>query len=156
MEHISTISKSNLAKPLLLSVIDGLSLVHGTEWQNTVVGTMASGFECPIFVPAIGKYTLQLAYLRFLSISCEEERNILRRIKKRKANCIGHTLRTKWLLKTVIDGKIDGNRRRRRRRRRRRNRLQQLRNYYKDKRIMEIGRGSTRSHSVEKWLWKRL
>ena len=58
MEHISTITKSNSAKPLLLYVINGLSMQHGAEWQSTVVGTIASGFECPIFIPDNGKHTL--------------------------------------------------------------------------------------------------
>jgi hypothetical protein len=71
----------------------------------------------------------------FSSISCEEERNILRRIcaKQRKVNRIGHMLRSKCLLKTVIDGKIGGKKRRIRRRRWRKNRLKRH-NDYKDKR----------------------
>ena len=49
-----------------------------------------------------------------------EQRNILREIRKRKANWIGHTLRRNCLLKQVIEGKIKGeievtNRQRRRR-----------------------------------------
>jgi len=124
MEHIFTISKFNSVMPVLLYVNNGLSVEHGTEWQITVVGTIASGFECPNFIPDFGKYTLQLAYLLFLSISCEEEKNK----KKRNANCIGHVLHSKCLLKTLIDAKIGG-----KKRKRRRNRLQ-LRNDYNDKR----------------------
>ena len=34
-----------------------------------------------------------------------EQRNIIREIRKRKANWIGNLLRRKWLLKQVIEGK---------------------------------------------------
>ena len=37
-----------------------------------------------------------------------EQRNILREIRKRKANWIGHILRRNCLLKLVIEGKIKG------------------------------------------------
>jgi len=37
-----------------------------------------------------------------------EQRNILHEISKRKANWIGHMLRTNCLLQRVIDGKIRG------------------------------------------------
>ena len=37
-----------------------------------------------------------------------EQRNILREIRKRKANWIGHILRRNCLLKQVIEGKIKG------------------------------------------------
>jgi len=37
-----------------------------------------------------------------------EQRDILYEIKKRKANWIGHILRTNCLLKQVIEGKIKG------------------------------------------------
>ena len=37
-----------------------------------------------------------------------EQRNILREIRKRKANWIGHVLRRNCLLKQVIEGKIKG------------------------------------------------
>jgi hypothetical protein len=39
----------------------------------------------------------------------KEERNILHKIKRRKANWIGHILRRNCLLKHVIEGKIEGN-----------------------------------------------
>ena len=39
-----------------------------------------------------------------------EQRNILREIRKRKANWIGHILRRNCLLKQVIEGKIKGER----------------------------------------------
>jgi len=37
-----------------------------------------------------------------------EQRNILHKIRKRKANCICHTLRRNCLLKQVIEGKTKG------------------------------------------------
>jgi hypothetical protein len=37
-----------------------------------------------------------------------EERNTLNTIKRRKASCIGHILRSKCLLKQVIEGKVEG------------------------------------------------
>jgi hypothetical protein len=38
----------------------------------------------------------------------KEERNIVHTIKRRKANWIGHILCRKYLLKHVIEGKIQG------------------------------------------------
>ena len=38
----------------------------------------------------------------------KEQRNILHEIRKRKANWIGHILRTNCLLQRVIEGKIKG------------------------------------------------
>jgi hypothetical protein len=38
----------------------------------------------------------------------KEQRNILHEISKRKANWIGHILRTNCLLQQVIEGKIEG------------------------------------------------
>jgi len=38
----------------------------------------------------------------------KEQRNILREIRKRKANWIGHILRRNCLLQRVIEGKIQG------------------------------------------------
>ena len=52
-----------------------------------------------------------------------EQRNILREIRKRKANWIGHILRRKCLLKQVIEGKIKGEMEVTRRRGRRRKKL---------------------------------
>jgi hypothetical protein len=40
--------------------------------------------------------------------SVKDERNILETIKRGKANWIGHILRRNWLLKYVIEGKIEG------------------------------------------------
>jgi len=52
-----------------------------------------------------------------------EQRNILREIRKRKANWIGHNLRRNCLLKQVIEGKIKGEMELARRRGRRRKKL---------------------------------
>jgi hypothetical protein len=38
----------------------------------------------------------------------KEERNIVHKIKRRKANWIGHILRRNCLLKHVIEGKLEG------------------------------------------------
>ena len=38
----------------------------------------------------------------------KEQRNILHEIRKRKANWIGHILRTNCLVQQVIEGKIKG------------------------------------------------
>ena len=52
-----------------------------------------------------------------------EQRNILREIRKRKANWIGHILRRNCLLQQVIEGKIKGQIEVTRRRTRRRKKL---------------------------------
>ena len=52
-----------------------------------------------------------------------EQRNILREIRKRKVNWIGHILRRNCLLKQVIEGKIKGEMDVTRRRGRRRKKL---------------------------------
>ena len=52
-----------------------------------------------------------------------EQRNILREIRKRKTNWIGHTLRRNCLLKQVIEGKTKGEMEVTRRRGRRREKL---------------------------------
>jgi len=81
MEHISTISKSISAKPLFLYVINGLSMEHGTEWQSKVVDTIPSGFNAPFsFLTSVNTRCSSHIYV-FLSISCEEERNVLHRIE---------------------------------------------------------------------------
>ena len=63
-----------------------------------------------------------------------EQRNNLREIRKRKANWIGHILRTNCLLKQVIEGKIKGEmevaRRRGRRRKKLLDDLKDRRGYY--------------------------
>jgi hypothetical protein len=43
----------------------------------------------------------------------QEERNILRKIKRREANWVGHIQRRNWIIKHVIDGRIVTGRRRR-------------------------------------------
>jgi hypothetical protein len=83
----------------------------------------------------------------------KEERNILHAIKRRKANWIGHILRRNCLLKHVIEGKLEGRMEMTGRRGRRR---KQLLYDLRERAILEIERGSTRSHPVEISLWKRL
>ena len=56
-------------------------------------------------------------------LGVNEQRNILREIRKRKANWIGHILRRNCLLKQVIEGKIKGEMDVTRRRGRRRKKL---------------------------------
>jgi len=67
----------------------------------------------------------------------EERRNILQKMKRRKANWIGHILRRNCLLKHVIEGKIKKRIEVTRRRVRRRNflpdDLQEKRRYWKSK-----------------------
>jgi hypothetical protein len=53
----------------------------------------------------------------------KEERNIVHIIKRRKANWIGHILRRNYLLKHVIEGKLEGRMEVRRRPGRRRKKL---------------------------------
>jgi hypothetical protein len=74
----------------------------------------------------------------------KEDRNLLHTIKRRKANWIGHILRINYLLKHVMEGKLEGRIEMTGRRGRRR------------KQLLEIERGSTRSHPVENSLSKRL
>jgi hypothetical protein len=78
----------------------------------------------------------------------KEDRNILHTIKGRKANWIGHILRRDCLLKHVIEGKIEGRIEMTGRRGRRRKQLLDD--------LEKTERGSTRSHSVENSLSKRL
>jgi hypothetical protein len=75
-----------------------------------------------------------------LDRSCEtwrvnEERNILHTMKRRTANCVGHILRRNWLLKHVIEGKIerriDVTWRRGRRRKQLMNDLKEKRGFFK-------------------------
>jgi uncharacterized membrane protein YgaE (UPF0421/DUF939 family) len=71
--------------------------------------------------------------------TAKEERNILHR------NCL-----LKHVIERKMEEKLEGARRRKRRRK-------QLLNCLKRKaNILEIERGSTRSHSMENWLCKRL
>jgi hypothetical protein len=84
----------------------------------------------------------------------KEQRNILHEISKGKANSIGHILGINCLLQQVIEGKLKGGievtgiRGRRRRK---------LLDRPKERRgILTSEGGSSRSHCVESWLWKRL
>jgi hypothetical protein len=83
----------------------------------------------------------------------KEGRNIVRAVKRRKAKWIDHMLCIKCLLKYVIEGKIEGRVEVKARRGRRR---KQLLDDLKEKRMMEIERGRSRSHSVKNSFWKRL
>jgi hypothetical protein len=84
----------------------------------------------------------------------KEERNIVHTIKRRKANWICHILCRNCLLKHVIEGELEGRIEMTGRRGRRRKQL--LDDLKETKSILEIERGSTRSHPVENSLWKRL
>jgi hypothetical protein len=53
------------------------------------------------------QYTRILRSVTF-SLRVKEQRNILHKIRKRKANWIGHILRRNCLLQRVIKGKIKG------------------------------------------------
>jgi hypothetical protein len=79
---------------------------------------------------------------------------ILHKIKRRKANWIGHILRRNCLLKHVIEGKLEGRIEMTGRWGRRRKQL--LDDLKETQKILEIERGSTRSHPMENSLWKRL
>jgi hypothetical protein len=46
-----------------------------------------------------------------MSHADKEERNIIRTVKRRKSNWIGHILRRNSLLKRVVEGKIEVTRR---------------------------------------------
>ena len=80
----------------------------------------------------------------------KEERSIIHTIKERKTNWIGHILRSNCLLKHVIEVQTDMTGRRGRRRK------QLLDDFKGGKRIQETERGSSRYHTVENSLWKRL
>ena len=82
-----------------------------------------------------------------------EQRNILREIRKRKANWIGRILRRNCLMRQVIEGKIKGEVQvTRRRGRRRRKLLDDL----KDRRGYSFEGGSSGSQYVEGPFGKRL
>jgi hypothetical protein len=61
----------------------------------------------------------------------KEERNIVHTIKRRKANWIGHILRRNFLLKHVIEGRIEMTGRRGRRRKQLLVNLKEKRSYWK-------------------------
>jgi hypothetical protein len=78
----------------------------------------------------------------------------IRSKKKRRGNWIGRILSRNCLVKRVIEGKPEGRVDVTFRRRRRRKQLVDVLNG--KERLLEIERGSTRSHCVENWLWERL
>jgi hypothetical protein len=84
----------------------------------------------------------------------KEQRNILHEISKCKANWIGHILRRNYLLQRVIEGEIKGEievtGRRGRRRRKPLDDLKERRGCF------FFEGGSSSSHYVESWLWRRL
>jgi len=80
----------------------------------------------------------------------KEERNILRALKRRKANWIGHILRRNCVLRHVIEGKMEGRIDVTWKRGRGSNQL------IGNKKVMENERGSTRLPFMENWFWKRL
>ena len=79
-----------------------------------------------------------------------EERNLLRTIKRGKANWIGHILQRNRLLEHPIEGGIEVTGRRGKRRKELPDDLKKKNGYWK------LKRGSTRSHSVEDTLCQRL
>jgi hypothetical protein len=84
----------------------------------------------------------------------KEERNILRKLKSRKVKWIGHMLRRNCLLNHVIERKLEGKTEMTGRRERK---FKQLLDDVKEiKKILEIERGSTRSHCMENSLWMGL
>jgi hypothetical protein len=85
-----------------------------------------------------------------LSCRVKEERNILHIIRKRKAKWISEILQRNCLLKDIIEGKIGEGIEIRERPGKRHKQLSD------DQTILEIERGSTRSHCLENLLWKRL
>jgi hypothetical protein len=84
----------------------------------------------------------------------KEERNIVHTIKRRKANWIGHVLRRHYLLKHVIEGKLERKTEMTGRRGRRRKQIlddrKEKRRYWKFKEDTLI------SYTVQNSLWKRL
>jgi len=79
-----------------------------------------------------------------------EERNLLRTVKRRKANWIGHILQRNRLLEHPIEGRIEVTGRRGKRRKELPDDLKEKRGYWK------LKRGSIRSHSVDDKLCQRL
>ncbi|PNF41593.1 hypothetical protein B7P43_G11848, partial [Cryptotermes secundus] len=63
------------------------------------------------YIWSIALYGAETWILRAIDqkhLEISEQRNILHEIRKRKANWIGHILRSNFLLKDVIEGKIEG------------------------------------------------
>ena len=86
-------------------------------------------------------------------LTVNQQRNILHAIKKRKANWIGHILRTNCLIRQVIEGKIKGEmevtRRRGRRRKKLLDDLREGRGYWSSE------GGSFKSPYVGESFWRR-
>jgi hypothetical protein len=80
----------------------------------------------------------------FLLHRVKEKNDIPQITQRRKANWMGHIVHENCLLKQAIEGKIAG----------RGSRRYKLVLY--DHNRGELGRGSTRSHTLEYSLWKRL
>jgi hypothetical protein len=74
--------------------------------------------------------------------------------KRRKTNWIGHILHSNCLLEHVTEGKTEGRTEVKGRRGKRRKQL--LDELQDNDKKLKVERGSTRSHSVENSLWKRL
>ena len=80
-------------------------------------------------------------------LKVNEQRNILREIRKRKANWIGHIIRRNCLLQQVIEGKIKGQTGVKRRRGRRRKKLL---DDFKDRR----GYYQLKEEAVDRTMWR--
>jgi hypothetical protein len=78
----------------------------------------------------------------------QEERDIQHTIETKEVNWIGHTMCLNCLEKHIITEKIEGTRRT--------GRCQQLLADLNKNRVSEFKSRSTRSHSLENSLWKRL
>ena len=76
----------------------------------------------------------------------KEERNVVYKIQRRKANCIGHILRRNCLLKHFVEGNVRKNKVKTRRRRR----CKQLLNDLKEKR----GYCKLKDEAVDSTPWK--
>ena len=114
----------------------------------------ARSYFWPLRFPALTwMEEVTLSALNIVLQRAKEERNMLRTIKIRTANWIGHIWHRNCLLKHVIEGKIGGRMEGTGRRGRRRKKLL---HDTKGKGEYRKLRGSTRSHSVENSLWKSL
>jgi hypothetical protein len=82
----------------------------------------------------------------------EEQISDVHTIIREKVNWIGHILHRNYILKHVIEGNVEGTGRRERRRKHLLNDLKE-RERERSKRILELERGNTRSHSVENSIW---
>ena len=82
-----------------------------------------------------------------LLLRVNEQRNILREIRKRKANWIGHILRRNCLLKQVTEGKIKGEMDVTRRRGRRRKKLLDDLNYRR-------GYSHLKEEALDRTVWR--